>query len=86
MRFNFTIDGQSVDEYQIEISYPSQVYPVAEFLDITSRLLNVDAGKTFGVETFKHNYLWSHKFEVEKKTHLNRLDSTSSSRNLLLTT
>ena len=68
IRFNFTIDGQSVNGYPIEISNPSRVFPLTKFLDTTSRLLNVDVAKTLGVETFKHNYLWSHKFEVEKSS------------------
>lgn len=67
-RFNFTIDGQSVNGYPIEVTHPSRVYPLVKFLDTTSGLLNVDAGKTLGVETFKHNYLWSHKFEVENSS------------------
>ena len=68
VRFNLTIDGQSVNGYPIEVSNPSRVFPLAKFLDTTSRLLNVDAAKTQGVNTFKHNYLWSHKFEVEKSS------------------
>ena len=68
VRFNLTIDGQSVNGYPIEVSNPSRVVPLSKFLDTTSRLLNVDTAKTMSVPTFKHNYLWSHKFEVEKSS------------------
>ena len=66
VRFNITIDGQSVNGYPLEIANHSRVYPLVKFLDTTSRLANVATAKTQSVETFKHNFLWSHKFEVEK--------------------
>ena len=68
VRFNLTIDGQSVNGYPLEVANHSRVYPLVKFLDTTSRLANVAASKTQSVETFKHNYLWSHKFEVEKSS------------------
>ena len=68
IRFNLTVDGQSVNGYPLEIGNHTRVLPLAKFLDTTSRLLNINSGKTLCVETFKHNFLWSHKFEVEKSS------------------
>ena len=67
-RFNLTVDGQSVNGYPMEIANHTRVFPLVKFLDTTSRLLNINTGKTLSVETFKHNFLWSHKFEVEKSS------------------
>ena len=67
-RFNITVDGQSVNGYPLEVRNHTRVFPLAKFLDTTSRLLNINTGKCLQVGTFKHNFLWSHKFEVEKSS------------------
>ena len=64
--FNITIDGHSVNGYPIEVTNHTRVFPLVKFLDTTDRLMNLEVSDSPSVATFKHNYLWSHRFEVER--------------------
>ena len=67
-RFNITVDGHSVNGYPIDTANHRRIYPLAKFLDTTNSLMNLNVGQTLNVETFKHNFIWSHKFEVERSS------------------
>ena len=68
IRFNITVDGHSVNGYPLEVTNHTRVFPLAKFLDTTNRLMNLEVADSLSVATFKHNYLWSHRFEVEKSS------------------
>ena len=66
--FNITVDGHSVNGYPMEVTNHTRVFPMVKFLDTTDRLVNLEASESLSVASFKHNYLWSHKFEVENSS------------------
>ena len=66
--FNITVDGQSVNGYPIETRNYTRIFPLSKFLDTTNSLVNVNTGCTISNTSFKHNYIWSHKFEVERSS------------------
>lgn len=66
--FNITVDGHSVNGYPLEVTNHTRVFPLSKFLDTTNRLMNLEVSDSLSIATFKHNYLWSHRFEVEKSS------------------
>ena len=63
--FNISLNGNPVNGYPMIIKPSSPCYVMSQFSSVTSRHYNVYAGRQFGMQEFKYNFIWSHKFEAE---------------------
>ena len=63
--FNILLNGNPVNGYPMIIKPNSPCYVMSQFSSVTSRHYNVYASKQFGMQEFKYNFIWSHKFEAE---------------------
>ena len=63
---NIKVNGHSVNGYPVKCPEGTGTYPLIKWLESTNRLHNNLSGKTFTLETFKDNFIWSHYFESEE--------------------
>ena len=63
--FNIMLNGNSVNGYPIQLKHECPVYPFHKFLDVTGRMYNNECGSSLEFNTFKQNWIWSHRFELE---------------------
>ena len=65
LQFNFTLNGNSVHGYPIDINNSSPVFPYHRFMEATNRYMNPSCGEGLKLNQFRHNWLYAHKFEGE---------------------
>ena len=65
---NFTLNGNSVNGYPIEVRNDSPVYPMQKFIDSTMRINNISSGGFLSLNEYKFNWIWAHHFEAEEST------------------
>ena len=65
---NFTLNGNSVNGYPIEVRNESPVYPMQKFIDSTMRINNLTSAGFLTLNEFKFNWIWAHHFEAEEST------------------
>ena len=63
---NIKVNGHSVNGYPVKCEEGCSTYPLIKWLESTNRLHNNLAGRTFTLDTFKDNFIWSHHFESEE--------------------
>ena len=63
---NFTLNGNSVNGYPIEVRNESPVYPMQKFIDSTMRINNLTSAGFLTLNEFKFNWIWAHHFEAEE--------------------
>ena len=63
---NFTLNGNSVNGYPIEVHNTSPIYPMQKFIDSTMRINNINSGGFLTINEFKFNWIWAHHFEAEE--------------------
>ena len=64
--FSININGHSVNGYPIKCEIGASTAPFVKWLDTTNRLHNNMSGQSFTLDNFKHNFIWSHHFEIEE--------------------
>ena len=63
---NFTLNGNSVNGYPINVINGSPVFPMQKFVDSTLRINNINSGGFLTMNDFKFNWIWAHHFEAEE--------------------
>ena len=63
---NFTLNGNSVNGYPIEVRNDSPVYPMQKFIDSTMRINNLASAGFLTLNEYKFNWIWAHHFEAEE--------------------
>ena len=63
---NFTLNGNSVNGYPIEVHKSSPVFPMQKFVDATKRINNISSGGFLTLNEYKFNWIWGHHFEAEE--------------------
>ena len=62
---NFSLNGNSVNGYPINVVDGSPVYPMQKFLDTTMRTCNINSAGCLNANEYKFNWIWAHHFEVQ---------------------
>ena len=63
--FNITLNGNSVNGYPLENKNMLAVFPYHKFMETTGRYMNTVCGEGLKLSTFRHNWIYAHKFEAE---------------------
>ena len=65
---NFTLNGNSVNGYPLNVNNSSPIVPFQKFLDSTMRINNISSAGFLSLNEFKFNWIWSHHFEAEESS------------------